>query len=225
MVAVSLAKERRRTRPAEESTGNTTSPSSPSHCTTSTTTTMAAPVSIPYASLLTPSPALTSLLRAAFSSSPTSLGLLLITDVPPSFPALRLRLLLIANEFASLDESTRQRYEDPGSSYSFGWSWGKELMNGKRDTMKGSYYANPLSAALKVEGGRGKGQERNIWPDEDCEGFKAAFDELCGVMLEVSERVARACDGFMSEEGVGQNGKGVEHLLRESWGHKARLLH
>ena len=26
---------------------------------------------------------------------------------------------------------------------SFGWSHGKEIMNGKPDTLKGSYYANP----------------------------------------------------------------------------------
>ena len=37
------------------------------------------------------------------------------------------------------------RCEDPGSSYSFGWSHGREAMaEGSPDTMKGSYYGNPL---------------------------------------------------------------------------------
>lgn len=37
------------------------------------------------------------------------------------------------------------RYEDPPSSYSFGWSHGREAMeDGRADTLKGSYYANPL---------------------------------------------------------------------------------
>jgi hypothetical protein len=39
----------------------------------------------------------------------------------------------------------RALYEDRASSYSFGWSHGKEAMvQGRADTLKGSYYANPL---------------------------------------------------------------------------------
>ena len=38
----------------------------------------------------------------------------------------------------------RAIYEDPASSYNFGWSQGKEtLEGGQPDTNKGSYYANP----------------------------------------------------------------------------------
>lgn len=39
----------------------------------------------------------------------------------------------------------RAQYEDPLSSYSFGWSHGREAMeDGQVDSLKGSYYANPL---------------------------------------------------------------------------------
>lgn len=68
---------------------------------------------------------------------------------------------------------------------SFGWSHGKEIMNGKPDTLKGSYYANPVIDYPNVpETERewfpeyyGKG----IWPSSDekgVEGFEEAFKDL-----------------------------------------------
>ena len=51
-------------------------------------------------------------------------------------------------------------------------------MNGCPDTYKGSYYNN-VSAS-------GAGDARNIWPtDEDVSGYRAAFEELCAVMVHV----------------------------------------
>lgn len=45
----------------------------------------------------------------------------------------------------ALPEDVKAGCEDPGSSYSFGWSHGREAMaEGTPDTMKGSYYGNPL---------------------------------------------------------------------------------
>jgi hypothetical protein len=35
---------------------------------------------------------------------------------------------------------------------SFGWSWGKEIMNGVADILKGSYYANPTVDSPDVSG-------------------------------------------------------------------------
>lgn len=68
---------------------------------------------------------------------------------------------------------------------SFGWSHGKEIMNGKPDTLKGSYYANPVVDYPTVpEVQRDAYPEyygRNIWPKADepgVEGFEEAFKDL-----------------------------------------------
>ena len=79
------------------------------------------PITIPYSLLLSPTSDLAPLLSSAFSSSPSALGLLLISDLPPAFPALRRRLLLLSNTFASLPEATREKYADASSKWSFGW--------------------------------------------------------------------------------------------------------
>lgn len=81
----------------------------------------AGPITIPYSLLLSPTSSLAPLLSTAFSSSPTSLGLLLISDLPPAFPALRRQLLLLSNAFASLPEASREKYADASSKWSFGW--------------------------------------------------------------------------------------------------------
>lgn len=68
---------------------------------------------------------------------------------------------------------------------SFGWSHGKEIMNGKPDTLKGSYYANPVIDSPKVsEELKQQFPEyygNNIWPSADekgVEGFEDAFKDL-----------------------------------------------
>jgi len=93
----------------------------------------------------------------AFGSDPECLGIILIKDLPEEYSQLREQLLLLAYKFAHLDVSVREKYSDPSTHYSFGWSHGKEIMNGVPDMLKGSYYANPtvdrpkVSAALKAE--------------------------------------------------------------------------
>lgn len=87
-------------------------------------------------------------------------------------------------------------------------------MNGKKDTLKGSFYNNPND------------DDSNIWPsEEDCPGFQDPFQELCGMMVEIGVLVARACDGFVGDgEGL-VGGKTVEALVAGSGASKARLLH
>lgn len=68
---------------------------------------------------------------------------------------------------------------------SFGWSHGKEIMNGKPDTMKGSFYANPIvdepnvPEDLKLQFPEYYG--KNVWPKKDEKGveeFEEAFKDL-----------------------------------------------
>lgn len=73
----------------------------------------------------------------------TALGIILIRNVP-HFSAYRVRLLPMASTLAHSPATTLAELEDEQSQYMFGWSHGKELVNGKRDVAKGSFYANPV---------------------------------------------------------------------------------
>ncbi|GAA6020138.1 hypothetical protein JCM11491_005540 [Sporobolomyces phaffii] len=180
------------------------------------------PVTISYESLVAKDASLASDIQQAFDSSPDSLGLLLVKDLPPSFPHLRKRLLLLSNEFASLPEEVREKYTSPQTQFSFGWSHAKEIMNGKPDLLKGSFYNNPSqdeTPGLRT----GDAPTRNIWPQEErVEGYEVAFKELCSLMVEVGGLVAAACDQLVGESAAS---KSVEQLVRSSSASKARLLH
>jgi len=62
------------------------------------------------------------------------LGLLLVNNLPPNYLALRERLLRLASVFAALPEEVKEKTVHADSRYSFGWSCGKEIMNGKPGT-------------------------------------------------------------------------------------------
>lgn len=131
------------------------------------------PVKISYKALVSRDPALSSEIERAFDSSPDALGLLIVSDLPTEFAALRKRLLHLADKFATLPESKREQYARP-PDYSFGWSHGKEVMNGKPDLLKGSFYNNPKE---DVTPGLHEGDEpiHNVWPKEkEVEGFERA---------------------------------------------------
>ena len=53
----------------------------------------------------------------AFGSSPDSLGIIIVRDLPPPYVAYRERLLKLAYKYANLDEHVREKYTDPGSRY------------------------------------------------------------------------------------------------------------
>lgn len=84
---------------------------------------------------------LSSFIQNAFGKD--GLGVCIVKNVP-NLRTLRKRLLLLASQFANLSENVKNKYEHPESKYSFGWSHGKEVMNGKPDFAKGSFYANPI---------------------------------------------------------------------------------
>jgi hypothetical protein len=82
---------------------------------------------------------LTESIKAAFGSEPGALGVCLVKNVP-GFADKRERLLKLASVFAGLPDEIKAQCEHKPSSYLFGWSHGKEFMNGKLDLAKGSYY-------------------------------------------------------------------------------------
>jgi hypothetical protein len=55
----------------------------------------------------------------AFGSHPSSLGIIVVRDLPPEYLAYRERLLKLSYKFAHLDENVRESYSDPTSKYRF----------------------------------------------------------------------------------------------------------
>lgn len=82
-----------------------------------------------------------STLLAAFG--PDSLGILVVTDLPPEFALLRRKVLADASRLAALPTDKLQRLTNPAAKYLVGWSHGVETLRpGVVDTAKGSYYVN-----------------------------------------------------------------------------------
>ncbi|KAJ7630515.1 Clavaminate synthase-like protein [Roridomyces roridus] len=138
------------------------------------------------------------------------------------------KLLKLSYEFAHLEESVREKYADARSRYSFGWSHGKEIMNGKPDVLKGSFYANPVvddpDVAAELREEYPEYYNRNIWPKADeagVEGYEQAFKQLGGFIFEVGCALATACEAFATPH----LNVSISNLIKESSTAKARLLH
>ncbi|THH11772.1 hypothetical protein EW145_g440 [Phellinidium pouzarii] len=167
---------------------------------------------------------LQSSIETAFGSDPKALGIIIVKDLPSDYVTKRHRLLKLAERFASLEESTKEKYVDPTSRYSFGWSHGKEIMNGKPDTFKGSYYANPLVDSPVVSSHEKQNYPEyygnNIWPsaaEEGFEGFEEAFKDLGCLVFKVGCELAAACQPF-------DRSLSLSELVSKQTT-KARLLH
>lgn len=114
-----------------------------------------------------------------------------------------------------------------------GWSLGKEtLKSGHYDTLKGSYYANPVSHA--ATNARAAAQypslaeynAANVWPADDVlPGFETTFQRLCDLVIETAVLVARACDRYAAANVTDYRDGYLEHVVRSSVATKARLLH
>ncbi|OCH96691.1 Clavaminate synthase-like protein [Obba rivulosa] len=188
-------------------------------------------VSISYPTLLSSPLSLTASIDKAFGSNPDSLGIIIVRDLPETYKTSRERLLKLAYRFANLPLDLRERYAHPASRYSFGWSHGKEIMNGKPDTLKGSYYANPVVDSPKVSPAEREAYPEyygeNIWPSSDIEaisGFEQAFKELGRFVFKVGGELAVACQPFASSH-LTDSSLSLAGLIRSSQTVKARLLH
>lgn len=167
----------------------------------------------------------------AFGSHPDSLGIILVRDLPLDYVTHRERLLKLAHKFAKLSPEVQEKYADPSSRYSFGWSHGKEIMNGKPDFLKGSYYANPLVDKPTVSKEEIEAYPeyygKNIWPERDekgIEGFEEAFKDLGRFVFNVGLQVAAACQPFALPH-LNNSRLSLPMLIGTSQTTKARLLH
>lgn len=166
----------------------------------------------------------------AFGNHDSALGIVVVRNVP-EFVKLRAELLPLIRKFAtSLPESVREKYENPQSSYSVGWSHGKEAMaEGKPDFSKGSYYFNPICdrpsedpAAIKEWP---EFYEPNIWPSEDLPELEKAAKSLGKLIVNVGQNLARHCDYYVSQCLPSFRSNRISSILQNSTNCKARLLH
>jgi isopenicillin N synthase-like dioxygenase len=174
-----------------------------------------------------------STLTTAFG--PDSLGILVVKDLPPSFPSLRTRVLSSSSRLASLPASTLTNITNPQAKYLVGWSHGVETLRpGVVDTAKGSYYINCAfyrdPSLQGADGTKFPGFEEytapNVWPaDEDVPGFRSDAEDLIRLIIDTAVLVARACDRFGRIEIDGYQDGYLERVVRASTTTKARLLH
>ncbi|ODO11575.1 hypothetical protein I350_00356 [Cryptococcus amylolentus CBS 6273] len=188
------------------------------------------PVVIPYSDLAHPQdPSLRERLRQALGSHRGALGIVVISELPGDFPALREKLFRLAQELATLPVHEKQKLERPDTSYMFGWSHGKEVMNGRPDTQKGSYYANPLldqpDVSEQLRQDHPEYYAGNVWPNgiQRLEEFEETFKSLGCIIFEAGLLLAKACDEFVVEPSD-RHGT-ISSLIQHSKSNKARLLH
>ena len=173
---------------------------------------------------------LSALIEAAFGRD--GLGLIVIDHVP-SVEARRKALLPLAKRFALLPADIKAKYEHPGSFYSFGWSHGKEkLQGGVPDVAKGSFYNNPTANAPfahdpeKVEL-YPSFCHPNIWPKEEMPELEPAFMQLGSQIVDTGKLLARHVDKYVRSKLGSECDDEIRlfDVLQTSRVTKARLLH
>jgi len=171
---------------------------------------------------------LSSLIALAFGNESKCLGILTVKNVP-GFPDKRKKLLKLAHTFGNLDPSIQCKYEHAASNYSFGWSHGKERLEGKLDISKGSFYANPqFDKPIEDQELIDKYPEfvhPNIWPTNDLPELERAFKELGQLMVEVGILVAKQCDIYIQSKCPTYEVGKLERTINSSICTKGRLLH
>ncbi|KAI7213431.1 Clavaminate synthase-like protein [Hortaea werneckii] len=164
---------------------------------------------------------------------PASLGIIIVRDLPEEFLNLRKRLLSYSSYLANLPTDELERVEKAEAKYNVGWSCGKEtLADGRYDTLKGSYYAQPIhnseleEKARKLYPNVPEMTSKNVWPREEAlPGFESLFEELCHLIVDTAALVAKNCDRYGMAKLDGYKDGTLENIVRTSVSTKARLLH
>ncbi|KAI9841831.1 MAG: hypothetical protein M1838_003406 [Thelocarpon superellum] len=164
----------------------------------------------------------------------TSLGIIVVKDLPAKFAELRLRLLSYSSYLANLPAEELSQLESPEAKWLVGWSCGREtLKSGVYDTLKGSYYVNcafykdpTLSGAQGDYPSFPEYTAPNVWPPETLlPAFRSTFEELCTLIIDTAVLVARACDQYAETTIEGYRPGCLEKMVKDSTTTKARLLH
>ncbi|KAL8793279.1 MAG: hypothetical protein Q9195_004139 [Heterodermia aff. obscurata] len=155
---------------------------------------------------------------------PSSLGILIVTDLPSQFTELRHKLLSYASYLANLPGEQLEILTLPEAKYLTGWSHGKEALKaGVYDTMKGSYYVNCgfyqdhvlQSTSDHADDKLSLHTTPNVWPSDDVlPGFRKTFEELCTLIIDTAVLVARACDRYASAKIDGYQTGYLERVVK-----------
>ena len=168
---------------------------------------------------------------------PASLGILIVSALPPAFSGLRSKVLTNSSRLAALHPSKLESLTKESAKYLVGWSHGKETLRpGVVDVYKGSYYINCAFYKDPSLQGVRNGTEKfpgfeeytaeNIWPtDEDVQGFQDDAQSLISLIIDTAVLVARACDQFAAGAIEGYQKGYLEAMVKNSETSKARLLH
>jgi len=181
---------------------------------------------IQYEDLLNEQADLSASIERAFG--PGGIGILAVRGVP-QFPEKRQALLPLSRRFANLPNEVKEKCVHKESTYSFGWSHGKEQLEGKPDYSKGSYYNNPVfdrpfddESIIKKHVSFA---HPNIWPKEDLPELEHAFKDLGTLIVQVGVLLSKHCDAYVSKHNPNYASGRLSKVIRESRTAKARLLH
>ncbi|PYI24622.1 Clavaminate synthase-like protein [Aspergillus japonicus CBS 114.51] len=166
---------------------------------------------------------------------PSSLGIIIVKDLPANFAPLRAQVLSNASYLAALPQEELETLTSAAAKYLVGWSHGKETLRpGVYDTHKGSYYLNcAFHQSPDLQGAPADHHPDlseytapNIWPaPTSLPSFEPSVRELCSLIIDTAALVARACDRFAVENVSGYVPGYLEKVVRGSLTTKARLLH
>lgn len=128
-----------------------------------------------------------------------------------------------------IDRSFVRRYEKPETFYSFGWSHGREKLQGKPDYGKGSFYANPqYDRPVDDEALIAKFApfiHPNVWPTADVPSLEGHFKALGQLVVDVGRLVGKQCDAYVESQCKGYPPLKLFDTIDGSKCCKARLLH
>lgn len=156
------------------------------------------------------------------------LGLITVKNVPGVTEA-RESLLPLAHHFAALPAEVLSKYERPDTYYGFGWSHGKEVLQGKPDFAKGSFYANPQYDRPTKDEALIKQFPSycspNVWPEEELPMLRPCFKALGQLIVEVGLHVSKHCDLYVGGKVADYEFGKLNKIIATSLTAKGRLLH
>ncbi|KAJ3105584.1 hypothetical protein HDU97_007926 [Phlyctochytrium planicorne] len=185
-------------------------------------------VVISYKDLASPDADLFKQVAEGFGNDPDCLGIIVVKDLP-GFVEKREKLLRMASVFAALPDTVKESCVHNDSTFLFGWSHGKEKIEGSLDFAKGSYYNNPVhdKSASKDPEYHNKfpayGYD-NVWPKE-LPDLKDAYMDLGSYIVNVGTKLAHHCDKYIVSKDPSISPHFIESAIESSITHKARLLH
>jgi hypothetical protein len=160
------------------------------------------------------------------NGSSSSLGILLVTDMPQEYVQLRRDVLREIQQLGALSPSALEQVTCSESNYQMGWSHGKEKLSpDKYDTSKGSFYFNPLilskgqslvdairerdgstSSSSTVDNNDNEWRKDadvttpNLWPCKSLPQLEPLAMDMGQLICHVGHKIALLCDLYVAQQ-------------------------